>query len=485
MEIYILREGKETGPFTEEETQTLLKQGSAAIGDLAWQPGMAQWLPLHSVLYPGPAQTTPQRPPPPPEALAPVPVPVEELPPAEAATAKQKAFLTFIGIPFTAETSKDQAALLVNDAMENPKDPARLAKWNADRLRLHPELFPAEVKAKKENRANQYAEIAQREGAGFFHDVTKAHAQVLVGWLDVHHPNWEANEADAARNYFFPAIAEKFPQLVEKSAKGKFKFGASKVGAGVATHPITSKVARKSFPIASIVRGVITFAAIAAVLYYGSKLMKISAEQKKLDDAKLLASTQRAKPETDEIDLPPPKNPRTKPTAAPRTAAQNTALTASTQPGAIPGEPGTMLAPAGDPSMAPGDPAMATAPAAPVELAPVEPPAPEPVPVQPRTTFMITKSTDVALPFGRAKLPPGTLIKIVAVEGTNLRIRYGPDIIVVPISSTDFQAPAAPAPAPSTATAPAAPATPDPLAPPPAAPGAPATGTVKPPTSLF
>ena len=37
MNIYILREGNQEGPFSEEATQNMLKQGSVLIGDLAWR----------------------------------------------------------------------------------------------------------------------------------------------------------------------------------------------------------------------------------------------------------------------------------------------------------------------------------------------------------------------------------------------------------------------------------------------------------------
>ncbi len=473
MEIYILRDGKETGPFTEENTQSLLKQGAVLISDLAWQPGMAQWLPLHSVLYPAPAATSTQRPPPPPVEVA--PALAAEAPPAEPATAKQKAFLTYVGIPFTAELTKEQAALAVNDAMENPKDPARLARWNDERLRLHPELFAAEIKAKKENRANHFHEIAQREGAGFFTNVTKAHAQVLVGYLDVHHPNWDANEAEATRSYFFPAIAEKFPQLVEKSAKGKFKFGSATRVAPELTHRVARPAAAgSSFPIGAIIRGLVFGGVALAAIYFGAQFLNQPTSGKKKAPVSLADLSTSKK-----IGSKPEDTMSSAPTNAETPA--NSGLVASTE------TPPPMTAPApGDP--APGDPAMSATPTAPVELTPIAPPAPEPVPVQPRTTFMITKSTEVTLPFGRAVLRPGTLIKILAVEGTRLKIKYVNDIVFVPISSTDFQSTEA-APAPGATLPPAAPATPvDPLAPPPGmapAPGtAPATAP-KPPTSLF
>ena len=133
MEIYILRDGKQTGPFSEEATQSLLKQGAIMINDLAWQPGLPQWLPLHAVLYPAaqPGSTPPAPPPnlaPPPMPLpsspvklpaepAPTPVVVTPAPAAHPVTAKpasgpvatprQKAFLSYMGIAFSPAMSKD------------------------------------------------------------------------------------------------------------------------------------------------------------------------------------------------------------------------------------------------------------------------------------------------------------------------------------------------------------------------------------------
>ena len=43
MDIYILRDGKEIGPLSEETTQTMLKDGSIVMGDFAWCPGMSDW----------------------------------------------------------------------------------------------------------------------------------------------------------------------------------------------------------------------------------------------------------------------------------------------------------------------------------------------------------------------------------------------------------------------------------------------------------
>src|SRR5688572_24732646 len=192
MDIYILRDGKETGPFTEETTQSLLKQGSILINDLAWRPGMPNWQPLHAVLYPA-AQPDSVRPPPPPADLTPPPMPsapgampaatsrspsvatvpkVVAVPSTESgvelATARQKAFLSYMGTAIPPDLTREKAALLVNDEMESPKDAGRLQRWNQDRFRLHPDLFADEIKTKKENRANFFHEVCQGEGAEFF-----------------------------------------------------------------------------------------------------------------------------------------------------------------------------------------------------------------------------------------------------------------------------------------------------------------------------
>lgn len=232
MDIHILHDGKPMGPYTEEAAHALLKQGAVLVNDPAWRPGMPEWMPLLDLLYPRAA--APVAPPPPPPVVVPAPAPV----PREAATPRQQAFLSYMRIPFAPEITREEASLLVNDAMENPKDPARIARWNEERLQLHPELFAAEIQSRKENRPQRFLEICQDEGAPYFEKVTKAHCQVLVGHLDVRFPNWDAYERDGADKYFFPALAEKFPQLVTAEGKGRFKFDAAV--------PVIRKTARQA-----------------------------------------------------------------------------------------------------------------------------------------------------------------------------------------------------------------------------------------------
>lgn len=50
MEIYIARNGKQTGPFTEEQTRQMLSAGMLSRDDSAWTDGAADWQPLSLIL---------------------------------------------------------------------------------------------------------------------------------------------------------------------------------------------------------------------------------------------------------------------------------------------------------------------------------------------------------------------------------------------------------------------------------------------------
>jgi hypothetical protein len=264
MDIFILHDGQESGPHTEKAVHDLLQQGGIAETDLAWCSGMSDWTPLREVL-----------------ASRPAAVSVETSPPAEStakfepATAKQKALLSYLGVALSADLSRDQAARLVNDAMEDPNNTERLALWNEERLRLHPELFATEIQAKKENRANRFFELCQTQGAEYFSGITKAHCQVLVGFLDVKFPHWDAREAEAAEHYFFPAVAEKFPQLVYKQWRGRLHYvGAMKVSSEIVRQSPTSKLRQSAVsPAVAISRGLVLGVFLLGVLYLGYRTM--------------------------------------------------------------------------------------------------------------------------------------------------------------------------------------------------------------------
>ncbi len=294
MEIYIIRDGKQIGPFSKETTSRLLTQGSVLPRDLAWQAGMIQWLPLEAVLVPASDHnggvsagadatfTVHVRPPLPGASLAIPPAPPisagspsKEASPAgpglEPATARQKAFLKYIGIEFPPELTHSQAILLVNETMENPKDASRLGRWNEERLRLHPDLYAAELLAKKEGRPNRFFEMAEKEGSDCFRDLTKAHCQVLVGYLDVKFPNWDADEKEGIWSYFFPAIAEKFPDLVAKEWRGKLKYPSGpRVSTELKRRTGPTKLPTlRSSPLSALLQGIGIGAAVLVIIVGG------------------------------------------------------------------------------------------------------------------------------------------------------------------------------------------------------------------------
>src|SRR4051812_24194926 len=222
MEIYLLRDEKEVGPYEAEDVRSWLQQGHVAANELAWTEGLPEWQPLRQLLgLEAEDATASAYVPPEPE---PEPIPVPKGPPA---SPRQKAFLSYMGVSFSPELSEEEAELLTQEVTQNRKNAKRLAKWEGDRLDLHPEMFVAEIQARMKNRPNYFFKMVETEGADCFNGVTKAHCQVLVGYLDVNHPHWDAKHSEATWKYFFPAIAEKFPQLVKKEWRSKLKFKES------------------------------------------------------------------------------------------------------------------------------------------------------------------------------------------------------------------------------------------------------------------
>ncbi len=448
MDIYILRDGKETGPYSEPATQLLLKQGGVAITDLAWQPGMAEWIPLHSVLYPAPAAAV-TAPPPPPAAVVPVAA-------SEPASARQKAFLSYMGIAFPADLAKDHASYLVNEAMEDSANGARLSRWNDDRLRLHPELFAAELQAKKDGRAVRFYEQVQGEGAECFEGVGKAHCQVLVGYLDVKFPNWDAREAEATWNYFFPALAEKFPQLVKREWKDKLKYpDGPKVAPELHRRGPVKVKRRGSSPVAALAKGLVFGVVLLGIAGGGWYVWQhpelVRPFVKAIRDAgakpgNVAAVKPTPTPTPPAVEAPKPvvASPVSTPAAEPPPAATGEpAMVAATPPAAVPAE--TMAPPmsGGIPLFDPG----ATTPPAPSSLfAPGAPGMAAPVAPAPKTSVVLTKPVDVKLAFGSIKIPVGTALKLVAQDGAMVRVNFQNSVISIPASSTDLGAEAPPAP---------------------------------------
>jgi hypothetical protein len=418
MDIYVLHDGKEIGPLSPEKTWQLLNQGSILADDLAWSPGMGKWEPLSGIL-------------PPAESLPPAPAAPAPAEPAfsELATAKQRALLAFLHLGFTRSTTRQEAALLISDALENPAFAVRLAQWPTERLKLHGDLFVAELQAKRENRAHHYHTLAQSEGAAMFSGVTRSHAQTVITHLDLVSPNWEANESTAAREYFFPALAEKFPQLVRADAPGLPGASAAHNATAEAARAAARKKPRREasgagFPVGSLLRG----------LFFGALLVGLSwFVMKVLDESK---SPESAPPSPD-------------PSTAPATPAPSTPSPASTE--STPAPDATLPAPAVAPAPMPeaATPAPAAPPAAATPPPPAEPaapatPAPAPSEPAPPPPLALTKPFAAQMAFGVVTLPAGTPLKLIGQEGALLRVQYLDDTFLVPASATNHGAPTPP-----------------------------------------
>ena len=394
-DIYLLRDGTEMGPFSEEKAHSFLKQGGILHDDLAWTPGMAAWAPLSQLLQQSSSSNAQSA------------LPVAAKYSGDPATPKQKAFLSYIAIPFSSDTTKEQAALLVNEAMEDPKLNARVLQWNDDRLTLHPDLFAAEAQEKKERRANHFFESCQKEGAERLAGVTKAHCQVLVGYLDVNFPNWDANESEAAWDYFFPAVAEKFPQLVRKPWRGKLKYpDGPRVAPELAQHAHAIAPHSRRSPVAALVRGMAVGLALLLVAYVAIQMLP-------RDNA---AATPSAPAPAPVIAPEPQKTIREKPVEPPADPAPQDIGRAENTP---PAEP------------------------PPSEPAPSET-LPAPAVTAPKTMLVITKATSVLTQYGLVKLTVGQQLKIISRDDAKVKARHLNEIVEIPIGATDLaaQAPA-------------------------------------------
>lgn len=314
MHIYILRDGTKIGPFSEATARKLLDQRAVAPNDLAWHEGAEKWLPLGYLFDLPESQYDALATPAAERAQAAVGsasaessgsvtsagvlahpgrgangedhhVHGSERPHssdahaeeagANRATPRQKAFLAYMGVEFPSDITREGAALLVNDLLERSSDPAKISRWNEDRLRLHPDLFEQEIEERKANRPARFYAYALKHAGDHFDGLTKAHAQVLIGYLDMKFPGWETNEQEGAWNYFFPAIAEKFPDVVRKQYRDKLSYPKGPRSlAGRKSEKLAGKN-RKVSPAIAILKGALAgafaSALLAASLYFANR----------------------------------------------------------------------------------------------------------------------------------------------------------------------------------------------------------------------
>ncbi|HEV7403367.1 MAG TPA: GYF domain-containing protein [Chthoniobacteraceae bacterium] len=474
MEIYLLREQKEVGPYGAEDVRSWLDHGQVSASELAWAPGLESWVPLQTILEPYLAVGSEDRPtaePPPVAQPAAAAKPI--LKPLPKATAPQKAFLSYMGVSFAPEITAEEAQHLTEEVSQDPKLAARLARWEEDRLDLHPEFFAEELKERRANRPAYFHKLVQTEGGDCFTGVTKAHCQVLVGFLDVNHPRWDAHLRDAAWHYFFPAIAEKFPQLVHKEWRPKLKYKEGpKVAAELLepTDPVLTDAERdrRGRTVSRAVAGLVIlglvgsgFAALrspsvsssikAKAASWGVQFMAIvrgddAAPAKPRPIPKKVATNST---ETPDLTLPgsSPSGTDAPKAAGPTDPATETKAPEMKTPETKTADPATAeTKPETKPEMKPDG----TAPVA--QMKPTEglfdpkanAPAPAVLPgvpggvAPPRTDARLTRPVQVSSKYGVVTINPGTSLKIVSREGEWITLAYMGQAIRVPLSSTDF-----------------------------------------------
>ena len=481
MDIFILRNGEQSGPFSEQNVQTLLNQEAVRITDMAWRKGLPAWLPLSEVLNPGSEKRS--EPPPAMQLSGIKSAPVT----AKAPTGKQRALLKYLGVEFPEAASKEELAVLVSDAVENPKLQARLSKWGDEKLRLHSDVFADEIEHRKGNRGGIYVERCQTEGEGVVKDVTKAHCQVLIESLDKRFPAWESNSKDALWHYFLPAVAEHFPMLVLPEWKSKLRFGSTPKSAPAKARATGNiDVAPEPGPSAlqAVARGIFYGLGALGIIIGAMTLLKpgeppvtgavstppvaptpppaktpepaaVPAE------APLIAAVDPVPAPQPEPAVPAPAEPPpAEPVPAVPAPAPAPAPMVETPP-AVPAIPPVNPVPPG-PATLPRADGPATTPPAPMNTtpaAPVAPVAPVAAPA-PKSVLTLTKPVSIQLQFGRVTLQPGTKMRLLGGDPGGLKCNFNNNIIVVPAASTDYDGSPLPAPTAAPTVPPGVPATP-------------------------
>ncbi|MEO6788835.1 MAG: DUF4339 domain-containing protein [Chthoniobacteraceae bacterium] len=489
MEIFIIREGRQTGPFSDDAVRAFLTEGSVRPTDLGWRKGMADWRAVGEVLKPLSEQPGDLATPPPAGNTGSNGEQEKHVP----ATAKQKAFLKYLGAEFGENLTKERAALAVSDALETPKLQTRIRKWHDDKLRMHPDLFQDEIDFRRANRSGRYHERIQTEGADVLKDVTKAHVQVLVESLDKRSPGWESDRETALWNHLLPAIGEHFPQLVLPSYKDRLKPGAAPRSGKMTTRGLAAAAGVALPPKATGTFGAMLRGVLLGVIALGAILGGYHFWKQSQTEGAIPAAANPAPPAPEKKQTPaaaselatqepaakPPEKliaeakapdaaPENPPPPAPRApAAPNEAPAPATPPMAAekPAPPAEKPAVPEEKPAAPASGVPPTTPAAPgTPAAENTPPATPPAPA-PRNAVKLTQGIGVMLPNGQVTLPAGTILRYLATEGPNVRVSWNNNVFFVPALATDVNeplpAPSAPAGTPPAPGAqPAAPATP-------------------------
>ncbi len=456
------------------------------------RPGLESWQPLVQVLEPRRAAS-----PAPHASVREVWAAVDEpLGGANPATAKQRAFLSFMKVPIPANLSEPDAELLCAETSRDSKQAKRLAQWEEERLSLHPELFVTELQARTKDRPNFFHRKVISEGAECFTGVTKAHCQVLVGYLDLKYPHWDAKQSEATWSYFFPAVAEKFPQLVRKEWRSKLKFaGTSKVAPEIIDRrPARARLSRRApGQWRAAAAGLAVLAAMAAfgagvfAWYHPEALpggARAQVNSLKAQTAAFVRGDEPS-PARKPASGAPHRGSAQAPLAGGRPRPAASSMLEDGQPAGMPASEAT--APTHAPALSGGDlrsapvpstmmsnglsvtdPMVNTPPPTPPETSaekpagmsvpkPAEglfdpnantPPAPSatapgmsspsPTAETAGKSLLVTRPVLVQLAYGQVTIAAGTSLKLIAVEGDKARVNYLNSVIQIPVASTDL-----------------------------------------------
>ena len=409
MEIYLLRGGKETGPFDREAVEGMYRRGEVGEMDFAWRSGLVKWERVGDFLRVGKVTGR--------ESGVVERVKGEELP-------------TF----GTVKLSEAESVRVEVEVEEKKK-----AEWTSE-----------ERKIRQAERAVVYQDFCQSVGVEYFTKVSKAHCLVVIGYLDERFPDWDGEVAEASRRYFFPAMAEKFPQLVVAGWRGKLRFEGEKrkVSTGGEGKAWAGWRAVRAIPWPPLGRALVLGGILVGMGWFVFKLSVPAVGKRSGASMGLEAkaggdgATVVEKQESVLVDPLGGGGAAGKEEADPK-------MVERVPPGKVEPEGGggvvvDPLAPAPSPVVV--DP-LAPAPSPVVVVDPVVPSVPVAVvpPVEvvavAKSVLKLTKPFEFQLAYGKVRLPVGTSVKFLSREGEMVKVDYLKTILTVPIGSTDYGTP--------------------------------------------
>jgi hypothetical protein len=151
------------------------------------------------------------------------------------ASPKQKALLTYLGQEGVDALDSAQASALIDAAIASEEHEPLMRRWNIDKLRLHPKLYAAELRAKKASRFQEIFEFCESERETYYgmdsnywplKKLTLKVCRQAVEWLDAGYEGWDTELWDpeefgginekVIETYFVPAIANVAPDFIRK-----------------------------------------------------------------------------------------------------------------------------------------------------------------------------------------------------------------------------------------------------------------------------